>query len=387
MSQAISYSTDFTSRLEAINKMLSTMAYRDTKFLSMFLDLSNPVDSYLWEWSDKTLVGFKDVLTTALTSTTTTTITVASNSNLPKRYIDGTTNIRIDGEYMLVTSTITVTTTLSSYNVTRAQKGTTAATHVANSQILIVDAHRVEGFTAGRDDSQRSSRKFNYTQIFERQLILTGTSQHVKAVGDEMKLNKQAMDLTKELLVELQMSLIHGLRYTPNSNNPTDRAFGGFYYWATQGGGTSTAAGGNSLDTTLIDDVIEAYLNKGGDANNLTLAVPIKQQRKLNDLKAARIVGGGQTQKEMGINNFVETYDFGSRAHVTVIPVVDLADDEVYFFDKSLIKVKPLQGRTWDRQPLAKTGDSEKELIVGEYTAEFRNVQETLYRYSGLATL
>jgi len=385
MSQAQSFSTDFTSRLEAINKMLSTIAERDTKFLSMFLDLSNSVDSYFWEWSDKTLVGFKDVLTTALSSTTVTTITVNSNSNVPKRYIDGTTTIRIDSEYMLVTSTITVSTNFSQYNVTRAQKGTTAATHAANAQILIVDAHRIEGFTAGRDDSQKSSRRFNYTQIFERQLIMTGTSQSIKAVGDEMKINKQALDLTKELVKELQMSLIHGMRYSPNTNNPTDRTFGGFYWWATQGGGNSTPAGGNNLSTDMIDDVIEAYLNKGGDANNLSMAISIKQQRKLNDLKLARIIGGGMTQKEMGLNNFVETYDFGSRAHVDVMYLTDLADDEVYFFDKSKISVKPLQGRTWERTPLAKTGDSEKELILGEYTAEFRNCFETLYRYSGLA--
>ena len=387
MSQAVSFSTDFASRLENINKMLSAMADRDTKFLSMFLDLSNAVDSYYYEWDDKTLVGFKDVLVTTLSSTATTTITVGSNINVPKRYIDGTTTFRIDSEYMLVTSTITVATLFTQLNVTRAARGTTAATHAANAQVIIVDAHRVEGFSAGRDDSQKGSRRFNYTQIYERQLILTGTSQSVKAVGDEMKINKQAEDLTKELLKELQMSLIHGIRYTTNSAAPQDRTMGGFYYWATQGGGNNINGSGNSIDTSMIDDVIENYLNRGGDADNLSMIVSLKQQRKLNDLKAGRIIHGGMTQKDMSINNFVESYDFGGRAHVNVTYLTDLADDEVYFFDKSKVKVKPLQGRSWDRQPLAKTGDSDKELILGEYTTEFRNVYETLYRYYGLATV
>jgi hypothetical protein len=385
MSQAKSFSTDFTSRLEQINKMMSTIAERDTKFLNMFLDLSNSVDSFFWEWPDKTLVGFKDVLKVALSSTTTTTVTVNSNTSLPKRYIDGTTTINVDDEYMLVTSTITVSTNFSTYNVTRATKGTTAATHAANAQILIVDAHRVEGFDAGRDDSQKSVRKGNYTQIFERQLIMTGTSQSVKAVGDEMKINKQALDLTKEIVKELQMSLIHGLKFATDTNNPTDRTLGGFRYWATQGGGNNTTAGGNAIDTTLIDDVIEAYLNKGGDPSNLSMACSIKQQRKLNDLKLARIIGGGMTQKETSLNQFVESYDFGGRAHVDVMYLTDLRDDEIYFFDKSRIKVMPLAGRTWERTPLAKTGDNVKEMIVGEYTAEFRNCPETLYRYYNLA--
>lgn len=388
MSQSLSYTTDFGSKQESINAMIMALADRDTKLLSMFMKLGDPVDALKYEWVDKTLVGFKDKLSAALSSTTTTVITVSSGTNAPKRYIDGYTVIRVDDELMLCVSTITIVTNSMQINVTRAQVGTTAATHANGSQVLIIGNPRAEGFSAGRDDSQKGSRQFNYTQIFERELKLTGSSQAIKAVAAEPQLDRQAADLLPELLKELQMSLIHGLRFANDSTNYTDRKLGGFYYWALNGG-QNVSANNSNISAGLIDDVIESYLNNGGDANNLSMLVPTRQQRKLNDLKEARIINGGMSQSETNLNNFVESYDFGSRAKVQVILCTDLADNEVYFFDKSKIEVRPLGNefttRSFARKPLPEDGDFKREMILGEYTAVFRNVRETLFRYNSLA--
>ena len=384
MSQSISYATDFASKLEEVHKALKAVADRDTKFLSMFLKLNDPVNNNKFEWVDKTLVGFKDALSAVLSTTNGTTITVASGTNAPKRYIDGVTLIRVDDEVLLVNSTITVVTNASSYNVTRAQLGTTAATHANAAQVILIGNPRAEGFNAGRDDSQRGVRKFNYTQIFERQLKLSGSSQEIQSVSDEMALKSQAKELTPELLKEIQNTLVHGIRYANDSTNYTDRKMGGFYYWATQGGGTNTNAANNFIDTSMIDGVIEAYLNNGGDAEKLCMAVSIKQQRKINDLKEARVIGGGHMQSDNTINNFVNRYDFGSRASVEIIPVTDLKDDEIYFFQKDLISVHPLGSRSLMKKSLPEDGDFKRELLIGEYTAVFRNVRETLFRFYNL---
>lgn len=385
MSGTISYATDFGGKLEQVHKMLKAVADRDTKFLSMFLNLDEMVTNNKFEWVDKTLVGFKDTLSSALTTSTGTTITVASGTNAPKRYIDGLTLILIEDEVLLVNSTITVVSNASSYNVTRAQQSTTASSHANATEVMIVGNPRVEGFSAGRDDSQKGSRVFNYTQIFQREAKLTGTSQHVKSVGDEMKMSKQIADLTKEIVKELQMTLIYGLRSANDSTNYTDRKMGGFQYWA-KNGGTNTSAGGAAITKSMIEDVIETYLSNGGDANKLCLAVPTRQQRKLNELKEARIIGGGMSQGEKNLNDFVNRYDFGSSAQVDVILLPDLRKDEVYFFQKDLISVHPMEGRAWITKPLPEDGDFVREMILGEFTAVFRNVRETLFRYYSLAT-
>lgn len=386
MSGTISYATDFGGKLEQVHKMLKAVADRDTKFLSMFLNLDEMVTNNKFEWVDKTLVGFKDTLGAALTTSTGTTITVSSGTNAPKRYIDGLTLILIEDEVLLVNSTITVVTNASSYNVSRAQQSTTASSHANAVEVMIVGNPRVEGFSAGRDDSQKGSRVFNYTQIFQREAKLTGTSQHVRSVGDEMKLSKQIADLTKEIVKELQMTLIYGLRSANDSTNYTDRKMGGFRYWATSGGGTNTNAAGAAINKSIIEDVIETYLSNGGDANKLCMAVSTRQQRKLNELKEARIIGGGQSQGEKNLNDFVNRYDFGSSAQVDVILLPDLRKDEIYFFQKDLISVHPMEGRAWITKPLPEDGDFVREMILGEFTAVFRNVRETLVRYHSLAT-
>ncbi len=387
MSGTISYATDFGGKLEQVHDMVKAVADRDTKFLSMFLNLGEMVQNNKFEWVDKTLVGFKDSVhaSNALTTSNGTTITVASGSDTPKRYIDGLSLLYVEDEILLVNSTITVGTNISSYNVARAQLGTTASSHAASVEIMIVGNPRVEGFSAGRDDSQKGSRVFNYTQIFQREAKLTGTSQHVRSAGDEMKMAKQIDDLTREIVKELQMALVHGLRYTSDSAVYTDRQMGGFRYFATSGGGTNTSAAGNAIDKSMIEDVIESYLSNGGDANKLCMAVSTRQQRKLTETKEARIMGGGHGQGEGNINNFVNRYDFGSNAQVEVFLLQDLRKDEVYFFQKDLIKVCPMEGRAWINKPLPEDGDFIREMILGEFTAIFRNVKETLFRYHSLA--
>lgn len=377
--------SEFGGRLEDVNKLLKSVADRNTQILSMFMDLSNPIEAIKAEWVDKTLVGFKDVLSAAISTTNGTTITVAGGTNSPKRYIAGVTLLEIDDEVVLVSSIITTVTNLVSLNVTRAQFSTTAATHANNSQVIIIGNPRDEGFSAGRNDSQAGVRVYNMTQIFERQYRLSGSSQSVAAVGQETLLAKQLAEALPEVLKELQHAMFYGRRFDGGADF-TGRRMAGFKWFCTQNGGANNEdVGGNALNFGLLDDIIEEYLNRGGDANKLCMFVSPKQQRKLNDLKEARIIGGGQSQSDMTLNNYVNKYDFGSRASIDVILSTDIKNDEIYFAQKDLIKVKPLKDRALKKKPLPEDGDFVREMVIGEYTLEARNTRETMYRLYNLA--
>lgn len=377
--------SEFGGRLEDVNKLLKSVADRNTQILSMFMDPSNPVEAIKAEWVDKTLVGFKDVLSAAITTTNGTTITVAGGTNSPKRYIAGVTLLEIDDEVVLVSSIITTVTNLVSLNVTRAQFSTTAATHANNAQVIIIGNPRDEGFSAGRNDSQAGVRVYNMTQLFERQYRLSGSSQAVASVGQETLLAKQLAEALPELLKEVQHAMFYGRRFDGGADF-TGRRMGGFKWFCSQNGGANNKdVGGNAMTFQFLDDVIEEYLNRGGDANKLCMFVSPKQQRKLNDLKEARIIGGGQSQSDMTLNNYVNKYDFGSRASIDVILSTDIKNDEVYFAQKDLVKVKPLKGRALFKKPLPEDGDFVREMVVGEYTLEVRNTRETMFRLYNLA--
>lgn len=383
MSGTISYATDFGGKLEAVHKMLKEVADRDTKFLAEFLNLNEMVTSNKFEWVDVTLVGFKDTLGAALSTSTGTTITVSSGTNAPKRYIDGLTLIYIEDEVLLVNSTITVVTNASSYNVTRAQVGTTASSHPNASEVMLFANPRVEGFSAGRDDSQKGARYFNYTQIFQREAKLSGTSQHVKSVGDEMKLNVQIDRLTKEIVKELQMTFINGQRYVNDSTNYTDRKMGGLR-WAASTYGTNSDKAGAAIDKNFLEDVIETALSNGADPSKIRMALSTRQQRRINELQENRVIHA-VPQDSGKINNFVKTYQFGSAAEIGIMLVPDLRKDECYFYQKDMISVHPMEGRAWITKPLPEDGDFVREMILGEFTSVFRNPRETLFRYYNLA--
>lgn len=380
--------SDYGSRLEDVDKMLSRIADRETPLLKRHLDLPNPATAIKHEWVDKPLKGLIDTLASSISSTTQTIITVNGGTNTPKRYIPGLTVLLIAGERMLVNSVITTVTNSATLFIGSSGRGyhsTTAISSAATGTQVKLMNFRTEGFSTGRDDSQKGTRNYNYTMIFERQLSLSRSSQAVNAVDNENAMDRQAAELTPELLKELEGAFIYSDRNA--SSDFSDRSAGGFYWQATQlGSSNAQDKGGNTVSFGDLDNVIETYLKNGGDPNQLCALTSVRQQRKLNGLKEARIINGGMGQGEMRLNNFVNGYDFGSSASVEVFFSTDVRNDEMYFYQKDKVKVIPLQGQSWKREKLAKTGDTDDEFIVGEYTFEFRNTRETLFMLYNLDT-
>lgn len=371
-----------TSKFESVDHLLYSIADRETKVLRMFLDLSKSVyvgDDGKYEWTEKSLVGLRSTVNANFTNVA-TTVVIDGGSDLPKAIIAGVSHLLIGDERMKVTAVVTNATTYS-LTVTRGDYGTTAAAGTAGDEVRIMNVAK-ESADANRDDSQYGARKFNYPSILRRELIHSGTMVATKTPGDENKMIEQVSDKLKELYKELQQGLIDSPRYL-NGSDKTERSMGGFRWWATQGGGRNLTKA--ALNKTVIEEQIQYYLENGGNGDNLCMLVSYPQQRQLNSLKETRIIGGGHKQSEKNIDNFVNTYDFGSYAQVAVIPCHELFSDEAYFFDKSKVKVCPLEGRKFKTESLAKTGDSTKKLIVGEYTAKFTNVKETLTRITGLS--
>lgn len=381
-------SYDPQSRIQEINRVLSAVANRNTDVLKYFMpgNSGEVIKNKEYEWIDVSLNSFRDSLvSTAVTAATQIVVTNGTQTGL-RPYIANRTVVQIGDEQLLVTSVVTVGTNQTTLNVTRAVSGTTAASQAAGSRVDIVSNAAPEGFDANRDDSEKGVKRTNITQIFERQLILTGTAQALTTVGNETKMATQAEYKMKELMKEAQKALIHG-RYLDDSASGL-RRWRGLKQWAEDAGNKlpSSTFGGSptALNTALIESIIELYDERGGDMMSMMLLVPYAQQKNLNALKASRIVGGGQSQSERSIDNFVEKYTFGTNATVEVVLTSDLAPSEVMFLQKDRIKVKQLEGRGLVRKPLGKTGDNDKELIITELGLEVRNARETLYHITGV---
>lgn len=380
----------YESKLEDIAKLVNMVADRATPFLKMFLKANEPVENVKREWVDEALVSYKTTLRAAISSTTDSVITLNGGTNAPKRIVDTKTKLLVGDEVMLVSSTISTVTNYYKVFVTRAQNSTTAATYAANKQVLILGNGNAEGFDVDRDDSTKGVRRYNVSQIFDHQLKLTGTAQAGATVGKESTMEKQAAKGLAEVMKKVEVALLRNPVRAFDANTFDNRMTGGFRWAATTSdvgcdSDNNENMAGALIDASLFDRVISTYSDRGGDPSKIGLIVPYAQQSKINALKEARVISGGVKQSDMSINNFVETYNFGNNAQIEIMLTTDIADDEVYFFQKDKVEVKPYKDRGFKREKLGKTGDNDREMIVGEYVCEFHNAPETLFRKYNLA--
>lgn len=353
---------------EDLSDVVSVLAQRETPLLNMVMDQSMACTFRKHEWVNTRLVGFKDNLNGAVTNVATTLTVYGAYQGSGVKYVVGTI-LRIDDEYLQVTAVASQT----SLTVARGFAGTTAAAHNNGAPVEIVAKPKAEGYTGSEDDSEVGSRDYNLTQIFYRRLSLTGTAQAIDVAGDENKMTVQVQRKMKELLKELERSLILGKRTDVGGDN---RTLGGLAQFITQ-----ADSSGGALTAAKIDAVIFKLLENGAEPD--ILLVSNAQKNKLNNMKEARVTGAHRQQEHM-IDNLVDMYH-SDAGPLKIVRSNDVLPWELFVLDSSKMKVCPLQGRRFAMEKLAKTGDADSAQILGEYTCEFRN-PEAHYKITGLTT-
>jgi hypothetical protein len=382
--------SEYANRRESLDDVIKRVADRSTPFSSRFLSLSKPFDNYKFEWSDKVLNGFKDTLAASITSTTQTIITLSGGTNSPKAIKDGVTLLLLtqaDGtdELALVSSTISVASNYRKIVISRGERSTTAVTLANASTVKIVGAPREEGFDASRDDSQKGPRLYNFTQIFNRELKLSRTSQAINVAGNEAKMAQQIAEQMPELMKELEMAFINNIVRSETGDVRISMGLRGACTTTTFGATSANNVNQNGalLNKHFLESQFETISSAGGDLRRLFMAVSHTQQRQINLLKEDRVL---MSQTEKTLNNFVNRYDYGTDASIEIFYSNDLDAGEIYIGNLDNIDITPLEGAKMFRQQLAVTGDNKREMLVGEYGFKFRNVPQTLYRHYGLAT-
>lgn len=353
---------------EDLSDIVSVLAQRETPLLNLLMDNSVACSHRKHEWVNTRLVGFKDTLNGAINNSVTTITVSGAFQGANTKYVVGTI-LRIGNEYLKVTAVNSAT----SIDVSRGFGSTTAAAHSDGAAVEIVAKPKAEGFTTSDDDSEVGSRDFNLTQIFYRRVSLSGTAGAIDAVGNENKMAVQVERKTKELLKELERSLILGLRTQDGSGD--NRTMGGLAQFITQ---VDTTGGG--LTTAKIDNVIFKLLENGAEPD--ILLVSNAQKNKLNGMKEARVTGAHKQSEHM-IDNLVDLYH-SDAGPLKIVRSNDVMPGDLFILDSSKIKVCPLQSRRFAMEKLAKTGDADNSQIIGEYTCEIRN-PEAHFRMTGLS--
>ena len=223
---------------------------------------------------------------------------------------------------------------------------------------------------------------YNYTQIFEDVVELSGTQRNALIHGDEN--SSQLIERKhKELAEMLQTSLLFGVRNKATASKRT--TLGGLKYFIdTYASDNAINFGGSwTTDATVIgkfEDAVEAIANKNG--GKPTIYMGYKAMRKFRMIDDD-LIRTKRSDKARGVG-VVDTYlsQLGDLDVVLLRERTGLMDEVIFFVDEDNVGYKAMRNRGWFTQELAKTGDSYRWQVLGEYTAKIATPKVSAYLYN-----
>ncbi len=357
---------------EDVSDIIGIVSPHETPLLDHLGDAKRPAMSTVHEWIEDALVPNTGQISDPGIAGGDTSMTLADASAFrPGDLIRfGTT-----GEVALVTS---VDGASNAIVVARGYGGTTPATLVNGMPITIIGNAALEGADAGAARFTNRVRRSNFCQIFSAALEVSGTLQAARAYGVADEVDYQKQERMRELLRDLENTVINGVAPTanPQGSSTVRRSMNGILRsistnYFVPGTGPIPDGDGAGADG-LTEPVLNAALKAIWDQSSGTVDTIVcggAQKRRIN---AFATQGRAYLPEDTTYRDLVSVYesDFGV---CRVILSRWTPPGTVLLLDSSRISVMPLQGRSFHYQPLASTGDAINGQVVGEYTLEFKN--------------
>jgi hypothetical protein len=225
---------------------------------------------------------------------------------------------------------------------------------------------------------------YNYTQIFEDVVELSGTQRNSLIHGDEnsaeliSRKQKELMEvLQTTLLVGARNADIGGKRYSMGGlkyfidEHAADNAidFGGSGTWSTSTGVTGK-----------FEDAVQAIADKNGSKPTIYMGYKAMRQFRMAD---DTTIVTKRDDKKRGIG-VVDTYlsQLGELDIVMLRERANVMDDLIFFVDEEAVGYKAMRNRGWFTEELPYAGDGYLWQVVGEYTAKVETPKLHSYLYN-----
>lgn len=252
----------------------------------------------------------------------------------------------------------------------------TAYDHAAGTMVLRIAQPRLEGASPTETDGAQGTLLYNYTQIFEKAVKVSGTAlaQRLNETPDAI-VDYFVKQKLEELYRDMNFALIWGERYVGTST--VTRTLGGIRFWltdTTHGTPISTNAAAAELTLKLIDDLNEQVFKAGGMPD--TILCGTTTARKIS--KLARSLTGVMVTTERTdstTGNYVASLqgDFVGSGLRRIVVDSGIPSGQMYLLDSSKLRALPLVGRQIQDIPRPETGDFILRDLIGEYTVQIQN--------------
>jgi hypothetical protein len=225
-----------------------------------------------------------------------------------------------------------------------------------------------------------TQRLGNRTQISRKTVIVSGTNQAVVSAGREDELSYQIAKLMKEIKRDIELAMTGAQAVTAGVSNTTARRSGGAETWISTnvslgaGGAVTAKTAGQPNNAAVPTDGTQRVFDEedlksvtaaawtAGGAPTLLMVGPFNKRMVSGFTgNATRMIDAAGKRLQTAID--VYAHDFGE---LTVVPNRFQRDRTALVIDPDYWEMAWL--RPIAMTPLAKTGDADKQMLIGEWT-------------------
>ena len=367
------FSYSFQNKKRDLSDILTTVVKDSPRFISNFRAVENATQQK-HEWLEDQITG------RSLTAHAAANGMISVSASDAKKVTVGTLLTFKDDSALFAVTAVnenSIVIALASPNGSTL----TAETIPAEGGIFrIVSTPVSEGSTAGDETGITGNYNYNCTQIFRKDIILSGSALAVNVFGNvDNLLNRQTSFALDELARDLNRVALFGRRVeaTPTAKGEA----GGLYYFGCAEGNLSIDAEGNTLDSFIINDAAQAVLSEGGDPMQI-LCSPGQARVLASEYRQNLQILRSDDRRGAYVAQIVN--EINGRGMV-IMADPDMPDTDTWLIDPMGFGLASLQGRSiCDEDATPKGFDGIKRMALGEITFEFKNAKQRLCRIKNL---
>lgn len=358
----------FNNIAEDVSDIVGMISPFETPLLNLLPQPEFPAQSVYHEWLEDELSP-NTVITSSAVSSTTADTHIGIAGGLAAFLQVGAileSPVKTNGEPEKMQI---VAITGNTITVSRAFGGSSASSIASGDSLFVIADAALEGADVSVDTSRPRSRMGNYVQLFKKDIVISGTVRAVRMlgnVGDEMayQITKKVREAVRDLEKAVIRGTLSGNTIGSATAYRTMRGLRSFISTNVQSLGT--------LTESWLGNVIKSAWDNGGTDLD-TIVCDAVTKRTIDAFFGA---GAGRpvtsTNADRAFAQVVSSYE-NSFGRFAVVLSRWMPHQEALIIASRRVRVLPLQGRAFGFIPVAKTGDADKGMVVGEYTMEVVN--------------
>ena len=363
---ATAFSYDFQNQKRDLGDILSTVIAQDSRIIQLF-PLRDAAKGRKHEWLEDQISGDRCVVNGAVSDSK----LPMSATDLAKLEVGTLFHVNEDSALFRVTA---LDTTNNKATVTLVGANGSNTTMPSNGDSIVLVAHpEKEGSQEGQSKVHQSGVNYNYTQIFRKEVEMSGTAIKTRTYDLANSIDNQVNLRMVDFARDLNSTALFGIPVQPS--NAANGAAGGLFYFGTQVGGIAVDANGTAFDSFLVNEAAQAISGQGGIPS--TIICGIGQARVLSaDMHNKLTIVQQDRERGAYVANVVNDVN-GSLIRIFAEPLIP--DTMAFVVDPSGFGLVPMQDRAvWDEDTTPNGFDGIRRTLLGEYTFEFKNALQRI---------